>query len=89
MSVIGRVQGVGFRMFVQEQAERLELMGYVKNDPYNHRRLEIVAEGKREDLEELLRKVQSGPPGARVETVQTGWATAQKSFSRFRIEHDY
>ena len=83
--VIGRVQGVGFRFFVQEQAAWLSLGGEVRNDPDDLRRLEIVAEGGRPALEELLRVVQTGPPGARVEDVQIGWEAAQQSFTSFRV----
>lgn len=83
--VIGRVQGVGFRFFVQEQAARLGLRGEVRNDPGERRRLEIVAEGERPALEELLRVVQVGPLGARVADVQIGWEAAQQSFSSFRV----
>ncbi len=83
--VIGRVQAVGFRMFVQEQAERLDLVGYVCNDRYDRRRLEVVAEGSQADLEELLRQLYSGPGGARVEDVQVSWEQAQASFNSFKV----
>ena len=83
ITVIGRVQGVGFRMFVEEHAERLGLTGYVQNDPDNRRRLEVVAEGGRADLEAFLKLVERGPSMARVESVQTGWEAAQSNFSSF------
>lgn len=83
--VIGRVQAVGFRMFVQEQAERLELVGYVRNDRNDRRRLEVVAEGSQTDLEELLHQLYSGPGGARVEDVQVSWEQAQASFNSFEV----
>ncbi len=88
-TVIGRVQGVGFRMYVQEQAERLGLVGYVSNDPTDRRRVAVVAEGARIDLEALLRELEVGPPGARVVNVQVGWEAGQGIFEQFRIEHDY
>ena len=84
-TVIGRVQGVGFRMFVQDQAERLDLVGYVRNDRYDRRRLEVVAEGTQSDLEELLRHLQAGPGGSRVEDIQVSWEPAQAGFNSFRI----
>ena len=83
--VVGRVQGVGFRMFVQDQAERLGLVGYVRNDRYDRRRLEVVVEGEKADLEELLRHLRVGPFGARVEDVQVSWQEAQAGFNSFRV----
>jgi acylphosphatase len=76
-------------MFVQDRAERLGLVGYVSNDPYDRRRVEVVAEGQRPDLEALLHELESGPPGAQVSALQTAWGSAQGTFGSFRIEHDY
>jgi acylphosphatase len=76
-------------MFVEHRAERLGLAGYVRNDPEDRRRLEVVAEGSRANLEALLRDLQKGPSGARVETVQTAWEAAQGTFGYFRVEYDY
>lgn len=78
------MQGVGFRMFVEDEAERLGLTGYVRNDQDDRRRVEVVAEGSKADLEELLRALQDGPPAARVEAVQTYWEDGQGTFTRFR-----
>ncbi len=76
-------------MFVQEKAERLGLAGYVRNDSYDRRRVEVVAEGPHSDLEELLGELRAGPPGSRVEAVQVAWGTALGGFDDFRIEYDY
>lgn len=67
LRVAGRVQGVGFRWFVREEARRLNVAGWVRNLPTGE--VEIFAEGSRESLEELARRVAEGPPGARVEVV--------------------
>ncbi len=83
--VIGRVQGVGFRMFVEHHAHRLGLVGFVRNDYTDRRRLEVVAEGSKNNLEELLRQLQVGPGGARVEDVQVSWGHSQDSFNSFRV----
>lgn len=76
-------------MFVEERAEHLGLVGYVRNDSNDRRRLEVVAEGNRTDLEVLLRDLKNGPPGARVETVQTAWGAGQGTFGHFKVEYDY
>ena len=66
--VSGRVQGVGFRFFVEAAAMREGLHGWVRNLPDG--RVEIAAEGDRDALERFERHVQHGPPGARVEDVE-------------------
>ena len=65
--ISGRVQGVGFRWFVREEARRLGLAGWVRNLPTGE--LELVAEGAPDALDALARSIGKGPPGARVELV--------------------
>lgn len=66
--VSGRVQGVGFRWFVVGEAERLGLRGWVRNAPDGS--VEVEVEGDEEILAELKRKLEKGPPAARVSQVQ-------------------
>ena len=63
--VSGRVQGVGFRMFVQREARLLGLTGWVKNLPDG--RVEALAEGPADKVAALLEKVKTGPRAAKVE----------------------
>jgi len=63
--VSGRVQGVGFRYFVEAQAHREGLHGHVRN--LDDGRVEIEAEGDAEAVERFERAVQRGPAGARVD----------------------
>lgn len=65
--ISGRVQGVGFRWFVREEARRLGLAGWVRNLPTGD--VELVAEGPPETLAAFARMIAQGPPGARVELV--------------------
>ena len=65
--ISGRVQGVGFRWFVREEARRLGLAGWVRNLPTGD--VELVAEGPPETLAAFARTIAQGPPGARVELV--------------------
>lgn len=82
--VYGRVQGVGFRWFVQEHATRLGLTGYVRN--LQDGSVEVVVEGEQSALEELLAFVlQVGPPGARVVEISVHWGEATGEFSEFSI----
>ncbi|MBC7287757.1 MAG: acylphosphatase [Armatimonadetes bacterium] len=73
--VKGRVQGVGFRYFVQRHAVRLGLSGWVRNRVDGT--VELEAEGNRQALAELLRLVQAGPPMAHVTDVQAVWMPAR------------
>jgi len=63
--ITGQVQGVGFRAFTQEQAQRLEVTGFVRN--LADGRVELVVEGPPSDVEKLIAKVRHGPPSARVD----------------------
>ena len=63
----GRVQGVGFRYFVEAAAAREGILGWVRNMPDG--RVEISAEGDAEALERFERSLTHGPPHARVEHV--------------------
>ena len=66
--VVGKVQGVGFRWFVREQARRWGVRGWVRNRPDGS--VEIAAAGADESLAGLLAAVRRGPDGAAVDTVQ-------------------
>lgn len=61
----GRVQGVGFRWFVQREAGELDLRGWVRNTEDGD--VEVVASGSAEDLAELRSSLRRGPRGARVD----------------------
>lgn len=65
--IAGRVQGVGFRWFVREEARRLGLSGWVTNLASGE--VEVAAGGAAESLDRLRRAVAVGPSGAMVDTV--------------------
>ncbi len=82
--VRGRVQGVNFRSFVYARARTLRLTGYVRNMP-DGRAVEVVSEGQRADLEQLLAFVREGPRSARVEAVDVGWGEASGGYQGFGV----
>lgn len=82
--VLGRVQGVGYRWWVVSQASGLRLTGWVMNAD-EERAVELVAEGEPAALDELERRLWSGPDGARVEDVQSRRGVASGEFERFGI----
>ena len=65
--VSGRVQGVGFRWFVREEARRLGLSGWVTNLPSGE--VEVTAGGESSSLDRLRRALHVGPHGALVNAV--------------------
>lgn len=85
-TVYGRVQGVFFRSFVSRQATQLGLTGYVHNLP-DGEAVEVHAEGERKQLEELIGYLKIGPPGAKVERVETNWSEYTRNYSRFSIRY--
>ncbi len=82
-SVVGDVQGVGFRWFVMREAVRLGLVGWVANEPDGS--VAVVAEGPPGALDGLADALGAGPPGARVETVTAHRLAPAGRFARFDI----
>jgi acylphosphatase len=82
-TVTGRVQGVSFRYFVLEKADQLDLTGWVRNR-WNGS-VEVMAEGKRQNLEHLLLALRKGPPMASVEDVDFEWLTYTGEFNSFGV----
>ena len=82
-TVKGRVQGVSFRYFVLEQAERLSLIGWVRNR-WNGS-VEVMAEGSRNNLELLLSALRDGPPMASVSDVNFEWGPYTGEFVGFQV----
>ena len=82
-TVVGAVQGVGFRWFVVETAGRLELRGWVANRADGA--VICVAEGPRPALDALLLALARGPISAHVERVIPAWMPATGRFGRFEI----
>jgi acylphosphatase len=67
--VTGRVQGVGFRYHVLRCARRCEVLGDVRNLPDG--RVEVRAQGPADRMERLLADVRTGPPGSRVDSIES------------------
>ena len=67
--VVGRVQGVGFREWTRRTAERLGIVGSVRNLPDGS--VEVQASGSEDSLRHLEEALPRGPLAARVERVET------------------
>jgi len=85
--VSGIVQGVGFRYFIQDEAERLHLTGFVRN--LRDGRVEVYAIGSAENLARLRTIIERGPRGAMVQHVAEESADINAKFAEeFSITYD-
>ena len=82
--VRGRVQGVGFRWFVEREAHTLGIAGWVRNNSDSS--VEILAMGSRDQLSGLRSRLQQGPRAARVDAVEEIEAKIVSGLTNFRIE---
>ncbi len=82
--VRGRVQAVGFRDFVYTRARILGVTGYVRNlsDGLS---VEVIAEGQRSKLEQLLEYLREGPRLSRVAGIESEWGEATDAYDRFGV----
>ena len=82
--VRGRVQGVGFRWFVEREAHMLSIAGWVRN---NHDgSVEVLPQGTRDQLAGLHSRLREGPRAARVDQVEVSDAQPVPGVRSFRIE---
>jgi acylphosphatase len=81
--VRGRVQGVGFRWFVEREAHILQVAGWVRN---NHDgSVEVLAMGTREQLAGLRSRLQEGPRAARVDHIEELEAELIAELNSFQV----
>lgn len=80
----GRVQGVGFRYTAEKFALDLELTGWVKNLPDN--RVELLCEGPKAKIEELMQAIQQSHLGKNIQKVHLKWLPATDEFTDFQVE---
>ena len=82
--VRGRVQGVGFRWFVEREAHILGIAGWVRNNADSS--VEVLAQGTKEQLAELRSRLRQGPRAARVDDVEESESRPISEMNTFRIE---
>ena len=83
MKITGKVQGVGFRFFVQQQVQELGINGWVSNKSNGD--VEAFAQGEKADLERFIAKVKEGPSFSRVEDVSLFWVNEADQYFGFEI----
>ena len=82
--VTGRVQGVGFRWFVEREAGALGIGGWVRNN--ENGAVEVLATGTADQLARLRKALERGPRAARVDEVQEFEEEREAGETSFRIE---
>lgn len=84
--VNGRVQGVGFRYFVQRHANRLGLTGFVRNVQHGSS-VEIIVEGEKRNLETIIELITKGPELAKVTGIDIQWSDSSNLFTSFEVRY--
>jgi len=83
--VFGNVQGVGYRDFVSRVAASIGVNGFVRNLPNGT--VEVVAEGGKEEIKELLHSLEQGPSLSCVSGVKTSWSDKTEGLKGFSIKY--
>jgi acylphosphatase len=81
----GRVQGVGFRYTVRTLTHGFEVTGTIRN--LEDGRVELTAEGAREELEAFLEAIRQSEVGRFIRQEHACWSDAQNEFRGFEITH--
>ncbi|MFQ3548421.1 MAG: acylphosphatase [Armatimonadota bacterium] len=85
--VKGKVQGVGYRYYVLDNALSLKLRGFCRN--LRNGDVEVVAEGEEGALEALVSFLKRGPAMSRVDEVIEVWQNPKNEFLNFQITSTY
>lgn len=86
VTVRGQVQGVGYRAFTHRSAVILGLVGGVRN--LCDGGVEVIVEGRRTLVEQLMESLRTGPPLARVAHVHAEWGAATGEHRTFEVWRD-
>lgn len=82
--VKGRVQGVGFRAHVEYSAQQIGgITGWVRNVGYDT--VEAVAEGRRENIKQLIEAMKQGPRMSRVDEARVEWEMPNGEYNQFGV----
>lgn len=80
--ITGAVQGIFFRQFIKEHADKNNVRGYVRN--LEDGRVEVFLEGDLQNVENMLQICKRGPRHANIRTIEEKPETFQ-SFKEFKI----
>jgi acylphosphatase len=83
--VKGRVQGVGFRAHVEFHALQIGVFGWVRNVDWNT--VEATAEGTREQIDQFIKMVKTGPRASRVDEARVEYEPTTGRLDGFSVKH--
>lgn len=86
LTVMGTVQGVGFRAYVRNEARRLGVTGWVRNCANGS--VEVLACGPEAALEALIERIAQGPVGAQVARMEREAADEGRAPESFLVRYD-
>lgn len=81
--VSGQVQGVFFRRSAKIEAEKLEVVGWVRNS--NDGSVEVMAQGPKDQLDQFAAWCKKGSLHAKVDRIEVDWSNQQEDFDKFEI----
>ncbi len=81
--VSGKVQGVFFRQSAKKEADKLGLVGWVRNDADGS--VEALVVGSKEKLDQFIAWCKNGSPAAKVGKVEEQWADRDEEANSFEI----
>jgi acylphosphatase len=82
--ITGKVQGVGFRVYVESVSRERGVTGWVRNNREKGT-VEVLFQGVPDVLKECIEDLQSGSVLSRVESVAVDWRTPKEQFSEFKV----
>ncbi len=82
--ITGKVQGVGFRAFVENVARERGVLGWVKNN-LEKGEVELVFQGIPDVLKQCIEDLHNGSVLSKVESVSVDWRTPKEQFTEFKI----
>ncbi len=83
ITVKGNVQGMFLNQFVKENADKLNLKGYLRNFPEG--KVEILVEGEEKNVERFLEIIKKGPKHSQIRNVETDKKRWEGEFKEFKI----
>lgn len=83
--ISGKVQGVFFRAYTKEEADKLGIKGWVRNLPDG--RVEALFEGPAEAVEEMIKWCHRGSPSSKVTSVEVEEEPYRGEFKDFSIRY--
>ncbi len=81
--VSGKVTGVFFRAWVNDQAASLGLKGWARNLDEN--KVEVLLQGDEAQVEEMRKRLLAGSPLSTIEDVKCDWIDYEKKYDSFEI----